>query len=86
MNNRIDGADADRLVRLLRGIRSKVNLIPFNAFPGSDFRPPSMENVRGFQERLLAANVSATVRLSRGPDIYAACGQLAAMAPAEASA
>lgn len=81
-----DDADADRLVRLLRGIRAKVNLIPFNAFPGSDFRPPLPHQVRSFQQRLLAANVSATVRLSRGPDIFAACGQLAAMAPDAASA
>jgi 23S rRNA (adenine2503-C2)-methyltransferase len=72
-----DDSDADRLARLLRGIRSKVNLIPFNAFPGSDFRPPLPHKVRSFQERLLAANVSATVRHSRGPDIFAACGQLA---------
>jgi 23S rRNA (adenine2503-C2)-methyltransferase len=81
-----DDADADRLVRILRGIRSKVNLIPFNAFPGSEFRPPADQKVRRFQERLLAANVSATVRHSRGPDIYAACGQLAAMAPEAAPA
>jgi 23S rRNA (adenine2503-C2)-methyltransferase len=74
-------ADADRLKRLLRGIRAKVNLIPFNAFPGSEFRPPAPQQVRRFQERLLAADVSATVRHSKGPDIFAACGQLAAVAP-----
>jgi 23S rRNA (adenine2503-C2)-methyltransferase len=71
--------DAARLARLLHGIRAKVNLIPFNPFPQSEFRRPSPPAVCRFQERLLAANVSATVRVSRGQDILAACGQLAAM-------
>jgi 23S rRNA (adenine2503-C2)-methyltransferase len=79
-------ADAARLARLLRGIRSKVNLIPFNPFPGSEFRPPSLQAVRVFQAHLLEGNVSATVRQSRGPDILAACGQLAAMTPEAAPA
>ena len=69
--------DAGRLVRLLHGIRSKVNLIPFNPFPGAGFTCPSEAAIRRFQERLLAAGVHATVRQSRGRDIRAACGQLA---------
>ena len=72
-------ADAVRLARLLHGIRAKVNVIPFNHFPAAEFRSPPPDVVRRFQERLLAANVAATVRWSRGPDIYAACGQLAAI-------
>ena len=75
-------ADASRLTRLLHGIRAKVNLIPFNPFTGSGFRPPAPEVVQRFQQRLLAAGVSATLRVGRGGDIQAACGQLAAMAAA----
>jgi 23S rRNA (adenine2503-C2)-methyltransferase len=71
-------ADATRLVKLLHGIRAKVNLIPFNPFPGSGFAPPPPEAVRAFQQRLLAAGLNASVRATRGRDIQAACGQLAA--------
>ena len=70
--------DADDLVRLCHGIPVKINLIPFNPFEGSEFARPSDETVTAFQERLLAASVHATVRKSRGRDIKAACGQLAA--------
>jgi len=70
-------ADARRLVALLHGLRAKVNLIPFNAFPGTSFRPTSPDRVRTFQRMLLAQGVSATVRETRGADIQAACGQLA---------
>jgi 23S rRNA (adenine2503-C2)-methyltransferase len=69
--------DADRLIKLLRGIRSKVNLIPFNPFPGAGFSCPSDAVIGRFQDRLLAAHVHATIRHSRGRDIAAACGQLA---------
>jgi 23S rRNA (adenine2503-C2)-methyltransferase len=69
--------DAARLVRLLHGIRSKVNLIPFNPFPGAPYACPSETTIRGFQERLLAAGTHASIRQSRGRDIQAACGQLA---------
>jgi 23S rRNA (adenine2503-C2)-methyltransferase len=75
-------SDAARLVRLLHGIRSKVNLIPFNPFPGSGFERPTPEAIRDFQQRLLAAGMHASVRTSRGRDIQAACGQLAASAAA----
>ncbi len=77
-------ADASRLVRLLHGIRAKVNLIPFNPFPEAEFDTPSPAAVREFQQRLLAAGVNATVRTHRGRDIQAACGQLAAAHRAEA--
>jgi 23S rRNA (adenine2503-C2)-methyltransferase len=69
--------DAARLVRLLRGIRAKVNLIPFNPFPGSGFACSPARTILGFQEQLLGHNVHATVRQSRGREIQAACGQLA---------
>ncbi len=70
--------DAARLVRLLHGIRCKVNLIPFNPFPGSGFAPPADDVVRAFRDRLDAAHVHASVRTHRGRDVSAACGQLAA--------
>jgi 23S rRNA (adenine2503-C2)-methyltransferase len=69
--------DADRLVRLLHGIRAKVNLIPFNPFLGAGFVAASEAAIRRFQERLLAGGVHASIRQSRGRDIQAACGQLA---------
>jgi 23S rRNA (adenine2503-C2)-methyltransferase len=68
--------DARRLVSLLRGLRSKVNLIPFNPFPGSLFRRPSHEAVNAFQEILRRAGLDTFVRKSRGRDVLGACGQL----------
>ena len=72
-----DGADeAQRLTRLLRNVRAKVNLIPFNDWPGSDFRRPPLARILAFQSILLEAGITTTVRWSRGEDIGAACGQL----------
>lgn len=68
--------DAKRVAALLRGIRCKVNLIPFNPFPGSGFERPGDASVRRFQKVLLDRNYTAPVRESRGRDISAACGQL----------
>jgi 23S rRNA (adenine2503-C2)-methyltransferase len=68
--------DARRLILLLRGFRSKVNLIPFNPFPGSLFRSPSNDTVNAFQEVLRRAGLDAFVRKSRGRDVLGACGQL----------
>lgn len=70
--------DARRLVKLLSSVRSKVNLIPFNPHPDLPFQRPSEEAVLHFQEILQQAHLTATVRQSRGADIRAACGQLAA--------
>ncbi|GIW43724.1 MAG: dual-specificity RNA methyltransferase RlmN [Candidatus Binatia bacterium] len=70
-------ADARRLSELLRGVRAKVNLIPFNPFPDAAYSRPSDETVRRFQGALLARGVPATVRRSRGLEVQAACGQLA---------
>ncbi|HVR61753.1 MAG TPA: 23S rRNA (adenine(2503)-C(2))-methyltransferase RlmN [Polyangia bacterium] len=74
-------ADADRLPRLLRGIPSKVNLIPWNGFPGPPYQRPSAERIRTFQERLRAGGLAVYIRTPRGDDIDAACGQLAGREP-----
>ncbi|MEN9723689.1 MAG: hypothetical protein RJB38_1675 [Pseudomonadota bacterium] len=68
--------DAKRIVSLTRGIPSKINLIPFNEHSGSTFKRPSDETVKAFQSYLIQRRVTATVRISRGRDILAACGQL----------
>ncbi|HDL90365.1 MAG TPA: 23S rRNA (adenine(2503)-C(2))-methyltransferase RlmN [Thermodesulforhabdus norvegica] len=68
---------ARKLVSLLAPIRCKVNLIPFNPFPGSSFERPSEERILAFQRVLLDCNITTTIRTSRGLDILAACGQLA---------
>ena len=70
-------ADARRLVELLHGLRAKVNLIPYNPFPGAGFVPTPRAGIVRFQEILLSRGVHATIRESRGRDIQAACGQLA---------
>jgi 23S rRNA (adenine2503-C2)-methyltransferase len=76
--------DARRVARLLRGIRCKVNLIPFNPFPGCGFERPDDRAVRRFQRVLLDHHLTAPVRESRGRDISAACGQLREPRPAAA--
>jgi 23S rRNA (adenine2503-C2)-methyltransferase len=68
--------DARRLVRLLKGIRCKVNLIPLNPYEGSDLQRPSEAGVLAFQKILTDNNVTAFIRESKGQDILAACGQL----------
>lgn len=70
------GEDATRLVGLLRGIRCKVNLIPFNATPDLPDRPSRRERIEAFQRILCDAHLTATIRESRGRDISAACGML----------
>ncbi len=68
--------DARRLMKLVVGIPSKINLIPFNEHASADFKRPSDETVRAFQKLLVDAGMTATVRVSRGREISAACGQL----------
>ncbi|MEJ8568376.1 23S rRNA (adenine(2503)-C(2))-methyltransferase RlmN [Wenzhouxiangellaceae bacterium CH-27] len=68
---------ARKLVKLLRRVPSKLNLIPFNPFPGTRFRCSPPERIRAFQEIVMAGGLIATVRKTRGDDIDAACGQLA---------
>ncbi len=70
--------DAKRLVKLLRGIPCKINLIPFNPHEGSEFRPSPDGAVTRFQDILLHGNITALIRKSKGRDILAACGQLKA--------
>jgi len=68
--------DARRLVRLLKGIRAKVNLIPFNDWDGSGFQRPPLQRILAFQSLLLEEGIRTTIRWSKGEDIGAACGQL----------
>ena len=69
-------ADARKLVKLLRGLRAKINLIPFNEYPGAAFNRPSPTRIAEFQEILQEKHYTATIRQSRGAGIMAACGQL----------
>ncbi len=69
-------AQARSLARLLVGHPAKVNLIPFNPFPGTPYRRSSDATVSRFRDELLQAGLIATVRRPRGEDIDAACGQL----------
>ena len=69
-------ADARRVAELLRGLRAKVNLIPYNSGPELSYRPPSLERVLAFQQILRDRRIPTFIRISRGQDIHAACGQL----------
>ncbi|HYD42474.1 MAG TPA: 23S rRNA (adenine(2503)-C(2))-methyltransferase RlmN [Anaeromyxobacter sp.] len=75
VNDSLD--DARRLAHLVHGIPAKVNLIPYNENPGLGFSAPAPEAVQAFLDALVAKNLTAVVRRSRGRDISAACGQLA---------
>lgn len=67
---------AGELATLLRRVRCKINLIPFNEFPGSEFRRPSDDRIEAFRNVLIERNFTAIVRAGKGLDILAACGQL----------
>ncbi|MDQ6972689.1 MAG: 23S rRNA (adenine(2503)-C(2))-methyltransferase RlmN [Mariprofundaceae bacterium] len=69
-------ADAHRMIELLRDIPGTINLLPFNAFQGSEFKRPDDARVHAFMDILVQANRVVVVRESRGRDISAACGQL----------
>ncbi|MHA1560307.1 MAG: 23S rRNA (adenine(2503)-C(2))-methyltransferase RlmN [Alphaproteobacteria bacterium] len=69
-------ADARELVRLLRGIPAKINLIPFNPWPGSDYECSDWEQIELFAELINRAGYASPIRTPRGRDILAACGQL----------
>jgi len=69
-------ADAKRLVKLLKGIPCKVNLIPYNPHDQSNMKRPSEETVLEFQKVVADGNVTVLIRESKGQDILAACGQL----------
>jgi 23S rRNA (adenine2503-C2)-methyltransferase len=68
--------DARRLLKLLKGLPARVNLIPWNPFDGTAYARPDDERVRTFQRILLNRGLTATVRVTKGLDIDAACGQL----------
>ena len=69
-------SDAGKLVRLLKGIHCKLNLIAFNEYPESEYRTPSNDDIRAFQQILLKHHYTVILRKSMGSDILAACGQL----------
>ena len=69
-------ADARELVRLIAGIPAKVNLIPFNPWPGSAYQPSTRQRLDRFAQIVMDAGFASPVRLPRGRDILAACGQL----------
>jgi 23S rRNA (adenine2503-C2)-methyltransferase len=71
-------ADARELVRLLRhyDLPAKVNLIPFNPWPGAEYECSTPERIRAFSDIVFGGGISAPVRTPRGRDIDAACGQL----------
>ena len=67
---------ADALVKLLGGLPCRVNLIRFHAIPGVDLETSDMQRIEAFRDRLNERGVTATIRASRGEDIFAACGML----------
>ena len=68
--------DAEKLARLLRGVRCKINLIAFNEYPGSHYKTPSPETIEAFRKVLIKHNYTTVLRKSKGSEILAACGQL----------
>ena len=73
--------DAHRLVKLLRPIKSKINLIPFNSYAGCQYQRPDEDTILRFQKILIDKNYTVMIRQSKGQDISAACGQLATYGP-----
>jgi 23S rRNA (adenine2503-C2)-methyltransferase len=74
VNDSLD--DAKKLIKLLKGIPAKINLIPFNPWPGSRYECSDWETIEKFSEYIFNAGYSSPVRTPRGRDILAACGQL----------
>ena len=69
-------ADARRLVKLIRGIPAKINLIPFNEWPGAPYERSDWERIEAFADIIYKAGYASPIRTPRGEDIMAACGQL----------
>lgn len=69
-------ADARRLVKLIKGIPAKINLIPFNEWPGAPYQRSDPDRIKSFSDIVFNAGYSAPIRKPRGEDIMAACGQL----------
>jgi 23S rRNA (adenine2503-C2)-methyltransferase len=78
-------ADAAQLAKLLRGIKCKVNVIPFNPHPEAPYQRPSPAAVDAFQNECRRLGLPTYLRTPRGDDIDAACGQLAAREPIQIS-
>jgi 23S rRNA (adenine2503-C2)-methyltransferase len=68
---------AKELVTLMRGLNAKVNLLQFNTWNGCQFEPSDQKSVKEFSKILKNAEIETTIRVRRGEDIMAACGQLA---------
>ncbi|MEO1306567.1 MAG: 23S rRNA (adenine(2503)-C(2))-methyltransferase RlmN, partial [Pseudomonadota bacterium] len=68
--------DARRLIKLIEGIPAKINLIPFNAWPGAPYERSSNNRIRAFADIIYKAGYASPIRTPRGEDIMAACGQL----------
>ena len=71
-----DEESANKLVKLLNGIKAKVNLIYFNPYPGTNYKRPTPQSMENFKALLNKKGVICTIRESKGIDISAACGQL----------
>ena len=69
-------ADAHRLIKLIDGIPAKINLIPFNEWPGAPYKRSSNNRIRAFADIIYKAGYASPIRTTRGEDIMAACGQL----------
>ena len=69
--------DAKRLARIASHVPCKINLIPYNEYPGSPYRRPTEETIRRFFRYLADRHFQVNIRYSKGLDVMAACGQLA---------
>ena len=69
-------ADARRLLRLIKGIPAKINLIPFNEWPGAPYQRSDRARIKAFSDIIFNAGYASPIRRPRGEDIMAACGQL----------
>lgn len=68
--------DAHRLIKLIEGIPAKINLIPFNEWPGAPYKRSSNNRIHKFADIIYKAGYASPIRKPRGEDIMAACGQL----------
>jgi 23S rRNA (adenine2503-C2)-methyltransferase len=68
---------AAQLIKLLQDVPAKVNLIPFNPFPHTEYQRSSQSTIDAFRDKLVAKGINTITRKTRGDDIDAACGQLA---------
>ena len=76
----INYKDAKELINLIKPFRAKVNLIPFNPWPGANYKASPLNKIKDFKKFILEhGQLVATVRMPRGDDVLAACGQLKSM-------